>query len=73
MSITHNNTNQIASKFLDELVLNVVLKELSPELREEFYTLIKDKDYEQAQIFVNRYIPDLEDKLLKKTKELLVE
>ena len=71
MSISHNNTNEIASKFLDELVLNVVLKELSPELRQEFYTLIEDKDYEQAQVFVNKYIPDLEDKLLKRTRELL--
>ena len=73
MSISHNNTNQIAGKFLDELVLNVVLRELSPELRKEFLSLIKDKDYEQAQVFVSKYIPDLEDKLLLRTRELLSE
>ena len=74
MGISHNKTNmtseQSSKTFLNELVLNIVLKELSKELRQEFYTLIEQEKYEETEEFINKYIPDLEAKLLKRTKEL---
>ncbi len=64
---------QILSKnFLNELVLNVVLKELpTKELRMEFYNLVNSQDYDSADAFISQHIPDFKEKLLARTKELL--
>ena len=64
---------QILSKnFLNELVLNVVLRELpTKELRVEFYDLVNAQDYDSADSFINQHIPDFKEKLLARTKELL--
>jgi hypothetical protein len=75
MSMTHNNTNgqsvqAKADSFMDSLMLNTILRELSPELRREFTDLIDQERYEEAQVFVSKYIPDLENKLSDRMKEL---
>ena len=71
---TNQNTDlEIKSqKFLNELVLNVVLRELpTPELRQEFYNLVNSEDYDGAEVFINQHIPDFQNKLIARTKELL--
>ena len=65
--------NQEAKRFLDELRLNTILKELTPEQREEYYAIVNSGDYEQATKFVNINIPELEDKLLERIREFLKE
>jgi len=71
MSMTHNkNNNANNSMLLNELLLNVVLTELSPDLRQEYYVLVEQERYQEAKDFVLKYIPDLENKLLERAKEL---
>jgi len=59
-----------AENLLNNLVLNVVLKELSLKQRREFYELLKSKQYDEAYMFINSNIPDFENKLLNRTKEV---
>ena len=74
-----HNTNQSnddleikSQKFLNELVLNIVFRELPTKgLRMEFYNLINSQDYDDAEAFINEHIPDFKEKLLERTKDLL--
>ena len=68
-----NNDLEIKSqKFLNELVLNVVLRELpTKELRMEFYNLINSQAYDDAESFINEHILNFKEKLLEGTKDLL--
>ncbi len=57
--------------FINSLVLNVVLKELPLKQRREFYKLLKDRQYDKAQVFINNNIPDFENKLFNKIRNIL--
>lgn len=61
-----------SERFLNELMSNIILTELSFEQRKEYYKLIDNGLYDEAEEFVNNNIPDLKDKLLEKTKEILL-
>lgn len=76
MDMTYNNTSQQSSDLqkrtnalMDELMLNVILKELSKEQLEEFNRLLEEDKQEEAHMFISKYIPDLEDKLSQRIKE----
>lgn len=78
MNTSYNNVKndsdieKEAERFLDELKLNTVLKELSFEQRKEYYNLLENGFKEEATEFVKTNIPDLEDKLLNRIKEILL-
>jgi homospermidine synthase len=78
MSMTHNNTNQHidineqAERFLDELRLNTILRELAPEQRKEYYSIVNTGDSYRIDDFVKTNIPDLENKLSERIRDLLL-
>ncbi len=78
MNGTYSNANsdlyieKESQRFLNELRLNTILKELSPEQRKEYYDLINNGLDNEAKEFIKTNIPDLEDKLLKRIKETLL-
>ena len=72
---TFNSNQDIdkeAERFLNELKLNTILKELSFEQRKEYYNLLENDLDEEAIEFVKTNIPDLEDKLKIRIKEILL-
>lgn len=78
MDMTYNNTSQNTSDlekksedFLNETILNVILRELPEENKKQFYSLIEQNQYEEAREFALEKIPDFEDKLSNRIKELL--
>ncbi len=75
MDMTYNNQNDDINKkaesFLNETILNVILKELPREYKSEFYNLVEQNRYEEAKDFALKNIPDFENKLLARIKELL--
>lgn len=75
MGTTYNNQgkdlNTKAEEFLNETILNVILKELPQKYKSEFYNLVEQDRYEEAKDFALSNIPDFENKLLARIKELL--
>ena len=68
-----NDLDKKAEDFLNETVLNVILKELPEEYKSDFYNLVEQDRYEEAKDFALKNIPDFENKLLARIKELLSE
>ena len=75
MDMTYNNQNSDlntkAEEFLNAVILNIVLTELSDDLKKVFYGLLEENKYDEAREFAMENIPDFEDKLSKRIKELL--
>ena len=75
MDMTYNNQgkdlNTKAEEFLNAVILNIVLTELSDDLKKVFYGLLEENKYDEAREFAMENIPDFEDKLSKRVKELL--
>ena len=57
--------------FIDNLLLNVILRELVPESRRKLYSLIEGKNFQDAKLFILGSIPDFNNKLLARAKEIL--
>ena len=75
MDMTYNNQNSDlntkAEEFLNAVILNIVLTELSDDLKKVFYGLLEENKYDEAREFAMENIPDFKDKLSKRIKELL--
>ena len=73
MTYSNQNTdlNTKAEEFVNAVILNIVLTELSDDLKKEFYGLLEENRYEEAREYAMKNIPDFENKLTEKIKELL--
>ncbi len=68
----NSDLNKKADEFLNAVILNIVLTELSDDLKKDFYGLLEENKYDEARDFAMQNIPDFQDKLSKRVKELLV-
>ena len=57
--------------FLDAVILNIILTELSDDLRKQYYSLVESDRLDEVRDFALKNIPDFQDKLSKRVKELL--
>jgi len=73
MTYSDQNTdlNTKAEEFVNAVILNIVLTELSDDLKKEFYGLLEENRYEEAREYAMKNIPGFENKLTEKIKELL--
>ena len=55
--------------FLDAVILNIILTELSDDLRKQYYSLVESDRFDEAGDFALKNIPDFQDKLSKRGKE----
>lgn len=67
----NSDLNRKAEEFLNEVILNIVLTELSDDLKKQFYGLLEEDKYDEAREFAMQNIPDFQNKLSSKVKELL--
>ena len=67
----NSDLNKKAEEFLNEVILNIVLTELSDDLKKQFYGLLEEDKYDEAREFAMQNIPDFQNKLSNKVKELL--
>ena len=73
MSYSNQNheINRKSENFLNETTHNIVLTELSDDLNKEFHRLLEVNKCIETKEFPMDNIPDLQNKLSSKVKELL--
>ena len=67
-----SDINKEAERFLSELRLNTVLRELNPQQRKEYYSIVNRGNQQDIDEYIDINIPDLDNKLSQRVRELLL-
>jgi hypothetical protein len=71
-SVQNIDINKEAERFLNELRLNTVLRELNPQQRKEYYSIVNRGNQQDIDEYIDINIPDLDNKLSQRVRELLL-